>query len=180
MLIVPWLGLKTYDKDGKITDAGYGLGNLKGKGTSVKDYLDQVLGLISQGMDSTKIDKLVLACHSGSDGLMRAATSELGEDLKKKLKECWGFDCINSPGQTFGTWAAGLPGVSFYFYVAKGSINYGHFPSHLIFAYGTPQKPKAHPAFRGGWLASITLNPCVEDSCGGISASLTISYKCFP
>jgi hypothetical protein len=32
--------------------------------------------------------------------------------------------------------------VYFYFYVASGSINYGHFPSYLKYAYGTPQKPK--------------------------------------
>jgi len=157
VLIVPWLGFKS-KVDGKIVDGGYGLGNLKKKGTSVKDYLDQVLGLISHGMDSTKIDKLVLACHSCSDGLMRAATSQLGEDLKKnRLKECWGFDCINSEGQIFGTWADGLPWVSFYFYVALGSIDYGNFPSHLIYAYGTPQKPRKPP------MAKVFLAPAVND-----------------
>ena len=89
---------------------------------------------------------------------MRAATSELGEDLKKnRLKECWGFDCINSEGQIFGTWAAGLPGVSFYFYVVLGSIDYGNFSSHLIFAYGTPQKPKKPP------MAKVFLAPAVND-----------------
>ncbi len=156
VLIVPWLGFKT-KVDGKIVDKGYDLGNLGKKGTGVKDYLDQVLGLISSGMDSTKIDKLVLACHSGSDYLMRAATSGLGDDLKKKLKECWGFDCINSPGQTFGTWAEGLPGVSFHFYVAQGSIDYDHFPSYLVYAYGTPQKPRKPP------MAKVFLAPAVND-----------------
>ncbi len=156
VVIVPWLGFKS-KVDGKIVDNGYGLGNLGKKGTSVKDYLDQVLGLISHGMDSTKIEKLVLACHSGSDGLMRAATSQLGEDLKKnRLKECWGFDCINSEGQIFGTWADGLPWVSFYFYVALGSIDYGNFPSHLIYAYGTPQKPRKPP------MAKVFLAPAVN------------------
>ena len=46
VLIVPWLGFKS-KVDGKIVDNGYGMGNLGKKGTSVKDYLDQVLGLIN-------------------------------------------------------------------------------------------------------------------------------------
>jgi hypothetical protein len=157
VLIVPFLGFKS----GKV-DRGYGLGNMTKGGIGVKEYLDQVLGLIgksqgSDGVSSTDIDRLVLACHSGSDYLMRAATGQLGDDLKKsKLKQCWGFDCINSDGQKFGTWADGLPGVSFYFYVASGSIDYGHFPSHLIYAYGTPQKPRKPP------MAKVFLAPGVN------------------
>ena len=30
----------------------------------------------------------------------------------------------------------------------------------------------------GGQLASITLNPCVTDTCGGISSTPATSYKC--
>jgi hypothetical protein len=149
ILIVPHLGLRS----GKV-DTGYGLGRFDGKGKSIKDYLDQILGLIGKrdgrdGVKSSDIDRLVLACHSGSDYLMRGASRQLGDDLKKgKLKEFWGYDCINSGGQTFATWAAGFPGVSFYFYVATGSIGYGHFSSYLIQAYGTPRKPKKPPMAR--------------------------------
>jgi hypothetical protein len=149
VLIVPFLGHQE-KKGGRI-----GLGNLKTKG--IKAYLDQVLGLIIPGNNSTNIERLVLACHSGSDGIMRDATSVLGDDLKKKLQECWGFDCINSDGKFFGAWADGLPGVSFYFYVATGSVDYGHFPSHLVRAYGTPGNPKKPP------MAKVFLAPGVND-----------------
>ncbi len=74
-----------------------------------------MLDLIIPGCKSTNIERLVLACHSGSDAIMRDATGLLGDDLKKKLQECWGFDCINSDGKFFCAWADGLPGVSFYF-----------------------------------------------------------------
>jgi hypothetical protein len=113
--------------------------------------------MIIAGQNSTNVEKLVLACHSGSDAIMRGATGVLGDDLKKKLSECWGFDCINSGGENFGAWADGLPGVSFYFYVATGSIGYGHFPSHLIRAYGTPGTPKKPP------MAKVFLAPGVND-----------------
>jgi hypothetical protein len=81
----------------------------------------------------------------------------LGDDLKKKLRQCWGFDCINSDGELFGGWADGLPGVSFYFYVAMGSVDYGHFPSHLVRAYGTPGNPRKPP------MAKVYLAPAVND-----------------
>jgi hypothetical protein len=77
--------------------------------------------------------------------------------LKKKFKECWGFDCINSGGEIFGSWAGVFPGVSFYFYVATGSIDYGHFPSYLVRAYGTPANPKKTP------MAKVFLAPAVND-----------------
>ena len=149
VLIVPFLG-HMEKKSGSI-----GLGKLKSKG--IKAYLDQVLGLIVPGKNSTNIERLVLACHSGSDAIQRDATSVLGDDLKKKLKECWGFDCINSDGKVFGAWADGLPGVSFYFYVATGSIDYGHFPSYLVRAYGTPGTPRKPP------MAKVFLAPGVND-----------------
>jgi hypothetical protein len=149
VLIVPFLGHK------EIGSGTLELGNLEKKG--IKAYLDQVLGLIISGKDSTSIERLVLACHSGSDKIQRDATGLLGADLKKKLKECWGFDCINSDAdKDFGPWADGLPGVSFYFYVANGSIDYGHFPSHLKRAYGTPGSPKKPP------MAKVFLAPAVN------------------
>src|SRR5262249_44378274 len=86
VLIVPFLGLK------EIGDKrSMGLGNLQTKG--IQAYLDQILGLIVSGKDSTSIERLVLACHSGSDKIQKEAIDALGGNLKKKLKECWGFDC---------------------------------------------------------------------------------------
>jgi hypothetical protein len=148
VLIVPFLG---HQEKGK---GSIGLGDLKAKG--LKAYLDQVLGMIIAGKNSTNIERLVLACHSGSDAIQRDATGLLGDDLKKKLKECWGFDCINSDGKFFGAWADGLPGVSFHFYVAKGSVDYKHFPSYLVRAYGTPAKPRNPP------MAKVFLAPGVN------------------
>src|SRR5262249_45994467 len=93
------------------------------------------------------------------DKIQKEAIDALGGNLKKKLKECWGFDCFNRPPDVkdgLGPLADGLPGVDFYYYVAQGSIDYGHFPSHLVRAYGTPKSPKVPP------MANVYLAPAVN------------------
>src|SRR5262249_9315295 len=92
------------------------------------------------------------ACHSGGGELMREVTGHLGDD-ESKLKECWGFDCMYSSGDTYGVWVQGLPKVNCYFYLGTGSVDYLYFPGFWQYAFGTPKKPKK-PGLKNVFLAA--------------------------
>jgi hypothetical protein len=127
------------------------LGNIKAKG--VDAYLDEILGLLAPRLgkttlNSTNIDKLVIACHSGGGEMMRPLANMLNpKTLGPKLVECWGFDCMYSSGDTYAAWTDALPGklgssTAFYFYLAEGTLGYWrNFTTLWQFAYGTPLKP---------------------------------------
>jgi hypothetical protein len=163
VLIAPFLGYHWTEKKpdpahpGKFIIEGHGpytLGKLGNKG-GVQTYLDEVLRQIAQWGKSTrfqgtslfdmekleKLEKLVIACHSGGGDKMREATATMGDDFRKKLTECWGFDCMYADGNTYGTWADGLPGTIHYFYLAKGSTA-SYFVEFWRFAYGTHTNPE--------------------------------------
>ena len=168
VLLVPWLGHKEL-KEGSLGLGNLKTKGLKTYldevlgligtflGMDPKDPSDEVDDLIGTFLemvppigtfvemvpkiDSTKIDKLVLACHSGSQRLMRDAALGLGS-LKDKLKEFWGFDCMYPPGKEFADWAKGkdLLGKLIYFYAGAGTIDnsqgYKQVPSYFVEAYG--------------------------------------------
>lgn len=110
VLIVPWLGYK-YWVPATATVKKHAEGSLSvdemGKGKWGENYLDEVLNGLAQFQNSKKdasekkdkpppilIKNLVIACHSGGGTGMRNLVGTLGKH-QPKLKECWGFDCLN-------------------------------------------------------------------------------------
>src|SRR5262245_7892848 len=69
----------------------------KAAGGGFGDYLEKLLDVLAtQGHVGKKdIDRLVLACHSGSGHIFIQATRDLGK-FAGRLKECWGYDCMYS------------------------------------------------------------------------------------
>jgi hypothetical protein len=175
ILIAPWCGYK-YAGGGSL-----GLGDLASGQSNVQKYLDKILGLIAQqpgvgtaALDSKSVDRFVLACHSGGGTLMRQITGVLGPDLGKKLKECWGFDCMYESGHEYACWADSIPSLlgsdtSFYFYLANGTLEvqdkkgvvhevWPYFLEFWRFAYGTPDKPETQ-RMQNVFLAPALDNP---------------------
>jgi hypothetical protein len=122
VLIAPFLGDRHCKEKGCPVDpekhrvlfeGAFGAGNL-GKGTGLGDLLDDVLKALANQINSASpptsdnkdsappptlgIKNLVIACHSGGGGVMRDVVDSLGSTYQPKLKECWGFDCLNDGG----------------------------------------------------------------------------------
>ena len=116
VLIAPWLGYRD------LSGGSIGLGKL-GQGRGCQSYLEEVLAALGdfQGVRNLRINTLIIAGHSAGGLMMRDAVGALG-DLKANLKECWGFDCIYGPADTWNEWIrVNKIKVKLYFYIANGS-----------------------------------------------------------
>jgi hypothetical protein len=168
ILVAPELGLR--DK----THAEYNASALGG-GSKTQQYLDQVLGALSDWYDRTfiageiaqmggeptkfQLANLYIAGHSGGGTGIISSVAALGS-YKDRLRECWGFDCLYGDGQSWFQWAKARTGIPLYFYFGKGTK-----PSDnadvLGFwkrVYGTPKSPI--PA--AGRLRNVFLAPALQ------------------
>jgi hypothetical protein len=160
ILIAPYLG----------NDNGYDEGELAQAGGSER-YLNQVLkGLAAwwkqthgrgddDDSDGTnfKIETLIIGCHSRGGAAMRKITEGLGR-YRKKLVQCWGFDCTYGTGQTWSDWARGMGDVDLYFYFGKGTQGSDADPlGFWRLAYGSPKSP----LLDGGGLQHVYLAPAL-------------------
>lgn len=105
-----------------------------GGGSTTALYLDQVLGALSDwygasvnppGKDPVPTPRFTLgdlyvAGHSGGGTGIRASVAALG-GYQAMLRECWGFDCLYAPGQTWYEWAKARGGIPLYFYYGDGT-----------------------------------------------------------
>lgn len=167
ILVAPELGLrdKTHDE--------YNASALGG-GKRTEQYLDQVLGAVSDWYERTfiageraqmggeptkfQLANLYIAGHSGGGTGIISSVAALG-GYKDRLRECWGFDCLYGNGQTWYEWAKARTGIPLYFYYGKGTK-----PSDnadvLGFwkrVYGTPKSPIP----LAGRLRSVFLAPAL-------------------
>jgi hypothetical protein len=150
VVVAPHLGY--YQSKGKTDYNASALGG----GKTCERYLDQVLGALAEWRDSTLIDidpkskpsqkfqiaDLYIAGHSGGGDAIRSAVASLGA-YKDQLRECWGFDCLYSPGQVWRDWARAQSGMPLYFYFGTGTSP-GKGADVLGFwkrVYGTPKSP---------------------------------------
>jgi hypothetical protein len=108
VLIAPFLGYRhckkadcTADENGQVFEGPFGVGGL-GTGDGLGQYLDLVLGALARRLKPSApptldIKNLVIACHSAGGSAMRLVVDHLGRH-QQKLRECWGFDCLNGMG----------------------------------------------------------------------------------
>jgi hypothetical protein len=174
VLIVPWLGYKTFDKNGNT------VGSLDAPEVNQKQdyalYLKAVLDELKSAaaLETTNVDRLVIACHSGSGPFMMDAADALGDknsSFKDQVKECWGYDCIYGDMTRYTTWMDKHHAQhSLFFYLGTGS-SYNRkqgatrqFRDLWTFAYGTPGNPKK-PALDKVFLAPATTQPVGDLEC---------------
>jgi hypothetical protein len=146
VVIAPFLGEVQPDGTGK---AAYSANAFSG--TGCQRYLEQIVEALGRWLrtcygtaapSNLTIKNLVVAGHSGGGTHMLKAVDAL-DDLKSKLRECWGFDCLYGSGKTWADWA-GKQGINLYFYFGLGTRP-GTGGQPLEFwkeAYGTPKQPK--------------------------------------
>jgi hypothetical protein len=162
VLIAPWLGYQ--DKNGGELVAPY-FGE-----QGVGFYLQALLGELRDAgaLDTITVDRLVIACHSGSGQIMMNACDELSSDtwwFKDQLKECWGFDCMYND---YRHWIEKHHTKrSLFFYLGDGSgyqnkSPHTNFRDLWTYAYGTPSNPR-QPLMDKVYLAPATKQPlCLE------------------
>lgn len=73
-------------------------------------YLQAVLGKLASSLGYAgpvllRIQKLIVACHSGGGVGMRSLVDTLG-GFRATLSECWGFDCVYGGAKSWYTWKA--------------------------------------------------------------------------
>jgi len=164
VLVAPHLG---WYQDKKHSD--YNAGALGG-GTATETYLDQVLGALADwyaqsrstqaGTNQTpnlQIADLYVAGHSGGGNAIRNSVGALGR-YTDALRECWGFDCLYSSGQTWYQWATTQKGRPLYFYYGTGTqpAAGGHVLDFWKLVYGTLKRP-----LPSGGMSNVFLAPAL-------------------
>jgi hypothetical protein len=156
---LPQPGQKPDGKDGKVkvVHGSLGLGKL-GQGVGMQQYLQEILGALANFQKSVsshpdapapniKIDKLVLACHSGGGELMRTASDTLDDFRTNNLVECWGFDCLYGPVDPWFQWASSHIDATLFLYYGQGTspANGGVPVEFWRRIYGSPKQPQKAP-----------------------------------